>query len=438
MFLIMIHKNSITTAIQRSFILFLFLIALPPDSLGKSRGPGGGEETAPDGTGREEIRVTWQDILTLAQNHPRIGAGQQGAEAARAGIKAAGAVPNPSLEASAAYGVARDHSTAKWEWGLALSIPLDWMASRRANINAAQGEANSALGEASAIRREVISQLRIMFWTLVYEQERVVALGELYDQMTALETTVKRRVEKGEVRPVEAIRVSVEVETLKGELEVVQLELDAIGIQLATWLGTKGNGKLVAVGNLTQLPNPISAHLARAKVGEHPTIEAARGRVKSLAANVVAARRERAPAMDLEIFTDHELDRRAYGVGLAIDLPLWNWNKGGVKQSEHLLTAQRSLLEARRLELETLAIETQTKCRAAVLLASHYRDSILPRAESVAQVIERTYQLGEASLLEVIDARQTLIETRNRFLSSLAKAQMDCSRLDALVGEEYQ
>ncbi len=50
--------------------------------------------------------------------------------------------------------------------------------------------------------------------------------------------------------------------------------------------------------------------------------------------------------------------------------------------------------------------------------------------------MERTYQLGEASLLEVIDARRTLLDTRRQLLGALAQAQIDCSRLGALVGEE--
>jgi hypothetical protein len=47
-------------------------------------------------------------------------------------------------------------------------------------------------------------------------------------------------------------------------------------------------------------------------------------------------------------------------------------------------------------------------------------------------------KLGEASLLELIDSRRTLLDSRRLYLSALAQAQIDCSRLGALVGEDFE
>ncbi|MBW1873153.1 MAG: TolC family protein, partial [Deltaproteobacteria bacterium] len=171
---------------------------------------------------------------------------------------------------------------------------------------------------------------------------------------------------------------------------------------------------------------------------EHPAIAAAKARVQVLRAKVTIEQRARVPSFSIEAFTDHELDRRAYGVGLAIDLPIWNWNTGNIQQSQSSLAAGKLQLEAERLELEVATIEAQATCQAGVTLAARYKDRILPRAASAAQIIERTYKLGEASLLEVIDARRTLLETWHQFLAALVQTQIDCSRLAALVGEELQ
>ena len=81
-------------------------------------------------------------------------------------------------------------------------------------------------------------------------------------------------------------------------------------------------------------------------------------------------------------------------------------------------------------------VEAHSACQSGVALAVRYRDKILPSATSAAQTIERTYQLGEATLLEVLDARRTLLETRTQTLATLAQAQAECSRLTVLAGEE--
>ena len=415
------NLNLVPACVPWSVVMISILVAVPPDA-----------------TANPKIEITWQDVVKLVDDHPQIGAGRHETAAAHAAVDAARAAPNPSVEARAAYGKPTDNSASGIEWGLALSIPLGWIAQRNSRMDAAHAQVNVADAQTEALRRGVLLQLRVLFWTLVYSQERVAALGDLDGQMATLSATVRRRVEEGEVRPVEATRVEVEAEKISGELEVAELAMIASRAALATWLGSDDGERLVAVADLTQLPGPVTMELARKRAAKHPTLDAARARVNALEANVTVERRARVPSFAVEVFTDHGLDRRAYGAGLAIELPLWNWNTGNIQRSQRMLAAQKNKLESERIDLEIRAIEAQSQCQAGTMLATRYNKRILPRAESAARVIERTYQLGEATLLEVIDARRTLLETRGQFLSTLAQAQIDCSRLRAIAGEESQ
>ncbi|MFO8070890.1 MAG: TolC family protein [Polyangia bacterium] len=384
-----------------------------------------------------EIRITWTDVVELVDAHPTVAAGRKQVVAARAEVDAAGAIPNPSVEGATAYGQARDSSASRVEWGLSLSIPFDWLARRGARIDAAGAEARATEAESEALRRDVLLQLRLMFWNLAYEQDRVAALTALKQETAALATTVEKRVEKGESRPVEATRVSIEAEKIAGELAMARSVLKTRQAQLGLWLGVTGKKRIIAVADLTKLPRPLSAETARAKVrGAHPAIRAAEAKVRALSSNVSTERRARIPSFSLRAFTGHELDRTAYGVGLAVDFPLWNWNTGNIRKAEALLAVGRSRLDAQRLALESSLIEAQAACQSGVALAERYRDRIQPSARSAAQTMERTYQLGEATLLEVLDARRTLLETRTQTLATLAQAQAECSRLTVLAGEE--
>lgn len=384
-----------------------------------------------------EVRITWADVVKLVDANPMVAAGKKQVAAAQAGVDAAGAIPNPRIEGTTAYGQARDSSASTVEWGLSLSIPFNWIAQRGAKVDVAGAEARATEAESEALRRDVLLQLRLLFWNLVHEQDRVGALTALNRETAALADTVKRRVEKGESRPVEATRLGIEAEKIAGELAMAQSQLKTRQAQLGLWLGVRSGQQLTAVAELAKLPQPISAETARAKVrSSHPTIHAGRAKIQALSANVSLERRARIPTFSLQAFTDHELDRTAYGVGLAVDFPLWNWNTGNINKAEALLAAGRSRLAAERLSLEASVVEAQSACQSGVALAVRYRDKILPSATSAAQTIERTYQLGEATLLEVLDARRTLLETRTLTLATLAQAQAECSRLTVLAGEE--
>jgi len=383
------------------------------------------------------IRLRWSDIIKLVDKHPRMAAYQYKIKASRAAVDAAGAVPNPSLTATAAYGRAIDDSVSRIEWGLGLTIPLGWVVQRGAMMDAAGAKANVTDAEAKAQRRDLLLKLRVLFWNLVYEQERVATLEEQRKQVEALASTVRRRVEKGEVRPVEAERVDVEAEKIAGRLGVARAALVARCASLASWMGVRFRQRIVAMGNLTAFPHPIPADRARKRARmDNPAVLVAEAIVQANKSRVASVRRTRVPSFALEAFTDHELDRRAYGIGLSIDLPVWNWRTGIIRQAENTLVAERKQLEAERRRLETAAVEAQVKCKAGVALSTRYRDRILPKAIGAVRMIERTYQLGDATLLEVIDARRTLIGTKLQFLDTLIKARGDCSRLEALTGEE--
>ena len=383
------------------------------------------------------FKVTWPDIVRLVDQHPRLAAGKFQTDATRGAVKTAGAAPNPTLDGTVGHGLSRTGDASRMEWGLTLTMPLGWIAQRGSKIAAAEAEVDVATAESAALRGDVLLQLKTLFWRLAYEQARVASLAALEAQTVQLAQTVRRRVEKGESRPVEATRVEIELEKVATEFESGRAALSARQAALALWLGSSAGETIMAVANLAALPVVLDLDTARVKTRvTHPAVAVARARMHALAADVDIEKLARVPAFSLAGFTANELDRRAYGVGLAVTLPLWNWNSGGIAQAEAKLAAGRKQVETTFLDLETTVIETQAACQSSVLAATRLGRTMVPRSETVASVMERTYQLGEASLLEVIDSRRTLLDSKRLYLSALAQAQIDCTRLGVLVGEE--
>jgi len=383
------------------------------------------------------VNVTWSDLVQLVNEHPRLAAGRHRVEAARRGVDVAGAVPNPTLEGDVGRGFARAGNASRTEWGLALTMPLGWISQRRARMNAAQAEVDVAQAESAALRRDVLVQLRMLYWDLAYQQARVESLEALEAQTSTLVRTVEQRVEKGEARPVEATRVQIELQRVTGELEAARLALPARQAELALWLRIPRGKTLVAQADLDTLPAAIALDVALSRARAlHPARAVANARTRALQADVRAEKSVRVPAFSVTGFTAYELDRRGYGVGLTVDVPLWNWNSGRIAQAEARVAAAQKEAEATSLEVDASVIEAEAACRSSLSTTIRFRDNMVPRSEAAATTIEKTYQLGEASLLEVIDARRTLLDSRSLYLRALAQAQIDCSRLGALVGEE--
>lgn len=397
-------------------------------------GPGQPDSAAP---ASRVVKVTWPDIVRLVDRHPRLAAGRLQIDAARGGVDAAGAVPNPVLEVTAGQGRARIGTGSRFEWGLALDLPLGWVAQRSSKVAGAEADVDVAVAESKALRRDAMLQLRTLFWNLASEQARQASLEALEAQTSALAQTVNKRVEKGEIRSIDATRVEIELQKVTIELEGARTSVAARQNELALWIGVPSGTAVVAVADQSAMPAVIDLGEAFAKVRtSHPALAAMRARTQSLAAEVDTQKAARVPNTSLTAFTGYEYDRRTYGVGLAVDVPIWNWNSGRIARAEATLAASRKQAEATALELDQTVIGVQAACRASVTTATRLRDNVVPRSETAASTMERTYQLGEASLLEVIDARRTLLDSRRLYLSAVSQAQIDCSRLGALVGEE--
>ncbi len=387
----------------------------------------------------EPIVVTWADVVESVEGHPDVVASRHRIAAAQAAEDAAAAVPNPSLQATAAYGQARDTDASRVEWGVGLTFPLGWMGKRRAGQDAAKGERRVKEAAAASLRREILVEMFDLFWQLVHEQLRVSALREFDLETRKLAATVYLRVEKGDVRPVEGIRMEVEVEKIAGELSMAESSLLALSERLGLWLGLPSGRPVVAEADLSRLPTPPSLERAMVRTrGEHPLVEEARAVERSLMTDIGVERKARVPSMAVELFTDQELDRVAYGAGLDVELPLWNWRRGDVRRAEASASAGKMAVAARVMRVQDETISAHQACRAGVTLAARYESRVLPPAESAAKTIDRTYELGEASLIEVIDARRTLLEIRREHDEAVARAHSECHRLALMIGEEVR
>jgi cobalt-zinc-cadmium efflux system outer membrane protein len=370
--------------------------------------------------------VKWKDIVKLVDSHPSVKASRYAVDAADTARDAEKSVPNPSLDGEAAYARTKDGAESAVEWGLSLSMPLTWIAERKAKISGAEADIGVAEAEVASIRKEVLSSLQTLFWDLVSAQAETAAFEELEVETRALLDLVKKQVEKGDVRQAAAIRVEIEQEAAAAVLESKRAALALV-------LGVK-DATIVADADLNETPSVPTLDEALAKArNTHPVIAIAKAKMRSYEAAVGTQKAARIPSISIRGFAADEMDQRSFGGGATLDLPLWNWNSGRIAQAEAKLAQGKS-----EADLEFSAVEAHAACSASVKTAKRLGARMVPLAETAASTADKTYRLGEVSLLELIDARRTLLDARRFYLEALSKARMECNRLGALEGEDLQ
>lgn len=375
--------------------------------------------------------LRWADVVAAIDRDPRLSSARSRTQAAQSAIATAATPPNPELEAELGRGKAREGSASRSEWSLSVSVPLDWIAKRGPEIDAARAGAEELEAEARALRGEVLVELWRLHVAAGYAQSEVETLEATEQQVEALTLLVRRRVQVGEGRPVEVPRVELELERVRSEAAAARVTRDGALAQLGVWLG--GSVRRVELPSLPPLTNPT---VSPGEQSKHPRVRAALARASAARAEASAVRRSRIPAFSIGAFYASELDRTAVGGRVTVELPLWDWKTDRVRRAEAVADAEASQADAEGRALAAAFAEAVAWCGRARAAADRQKMNILPRAEESARTLERTFQLGEAGILDVIDSRRVLLEARRAHLSSARERDVECGALILLSGRE--
>ncbi len=378
--------------------------------------------------------LRWPDVAAAVDRHPLLLEAAARERGAAGAVSTAGAIPNPVFGVAAGVGRPRDGGAARGERGSSIELPLEFLATRGSRVAAARAAQEGAHQDARAVRAQVVRELRRTFVAAVHDQAVVEAGEELAGQAAQLAALVRRRAERGEGRPTEVPRVEIELERLRSSVEGARAAADARRRRLSTWLAAPVGR--VEADLAAPLPLPPLAELEERVLASSPVVQAARARLQAAAEEVSAERWERLPRLSLGAARVEELDRTASTVTATVTLPLWNWNQGRIRQAEAAEAGERARLDATSRELTAGLSDAWSGCAAGQASTRRFREEILPRAEGSVRTLGRAFELGETGLLDVIDARRVLVDTRREYLDLLLDMQNACGDLAALAGLE--
>ena len=380
--------------------------------------------------------LRWHEVVSGLDSNPRFQEASRRASAASAGIDAMGQVPNPKLEVTAGEGWTADGTVRKTEWAVGLAVPLEWLGTRGPQVDAARAAAGEAGEEAALVRQEVLLRLRRLFVLVAHDERLAESLAASSRQADDLARLVRLRVERGEARPPELPRVEVEAERSRLALAQAQSRAMVHRDQLSIWVG-RPVGRVAL--DMAQAPEPPPlADLRERAASDQPRVRAARDRVAAAAAEVRVERNQRIPAVSLTGYALGEVDRNAVGGGLGIEFPVWNWNSGRIAQAEAIQSAEEARLLVATYEARAALVESWAVCTQGRLASRRLREEVVPRAETAASKMERSYQLGESPLFETLDSRRALLEVRRELLAAELEQQLECSALTILTGGDLR
>ena len=388
---------------------------------------------------QQERKLSWSDIESAIERHPALKLIEGETAAAEAEIGISRQYPNPELGASIGQGRSLDGSETALIWGIELEIPIDAPGAYLNETEAAQAGYQAAKYDASARRLEILRQLKGLFFRIVIGQELLRVQNESLDQVDRLVQVARLRVDQGEARPMEVARLEIEQEKLQADAFAAGKQLAAFRANLNLWLGGKLPDDFEVESDWRTLPDipDLSVVVENARK-RHPSLLAAARRIVASEAQTRAERHRLFPEIKLGGFYDRELDAHNYGGMLTIELPLWNWNRGGIAKARADESATRHRRELAEHELISAIQQAQAAASQAIERARRYAESILPKARHTGEALDAMYRVGETNIIDVLDTRRNLIETETDMLAAFNEGWLAYLDLITLMGGDHE
>ncbi len=338
----------------------------------------------------------------LAQAHTARGAvaaASARVDAARAALRVAGTVPNPTVSYS--------HSESAPRYHLLVDQSLEWLLRRGRDREAARFGIGSAEADSSLTVADQDREVRVAYYTA-----RAAIIAEsLSLAQTALSDSVVRisnvRLRAGDISLLEAEQARADAARARQTLSSVRESARVAASDLGRAVGRDPAAPPLPVDRLdADLDNLAVQPVSLERI---PTVRAAVADSGSADALARSAGIAGVPLPTLQGGAEWEdpaePNAGALAVfGVSIPVPLWNHGSGSAAEAKARAIEAAARVREARLTAAQRVEATRIHLVESGIRARFARDSLLPAAQALRQRALHAYQAGETGILPVLDA----------------------------------
>jgi len=376
--------------------------------------------------------LTEEEAVSVALwNNPIFQADLADLGVARADLVQAGLLRNPVLTLLLPWGPKQLEATAKW--------PVDALWQRPRRLAAARVALEAVADRLVAHGLDLIAETKVAFVDLLTALQRSELVAETVAVAQRIRDIARARFKAGDISELEASVAEVDSDRVEQDARRATLDVTLARGALHQLLGL---GTHVPASALAPAETPDAATtpcgdlatLQRDAFAWRPDLRAAELDIEA------AARRlgwERSRVVSLIGILDanaHGPEGFELGPGVEADLGLFDRNQAGVSRAGAELDRARARYGVVQQRILRELHDAYAQLQQSQQEMAAWRDQIRPRLERQTDQMQRAYEAGDVSYLNVLDASQRLNEGRRRETDARAVMRRAIIRLEQRVG----
>ncbi len=376
--------------------------------------------------------VTLVEYLALVRHQsPALRAEALRVDAARADVRSASALPNPTLS----YG----HRRGEREAGLEQPLPI--FGQRGARIDGARLGVATTAAQVDAAAADVLYEAARDFIALLVAQERQTLWAAAQSDLAQAAVVVDGQVQAGARSRYDRARIELQQAQMAMELAKARAMVDDAAAKLAS-AAALPQWRARAVGSLqTALPGGGAtwgdgAALWAQAQQRLPAVRAALAAEAQAEQRIALERREALPTPAVGLSrVRHDADGRYSALSVSVEIPLFDRRQGAIERAQ----AERAQAQWQR---EAVVVAAQAELQRALeqwrqrqRLAQTYEQEGLAQLGPLRTMAQDAYLLGQSTILELIDAISAVAERKMEYLELVHEVLLAEWDVRAAAGE---
>jgi cobalt-zinc-cadmium efflux system outer membrane protein len=312
-----------------------------------------------------------------------------------------------------------------------LQQPLELNGARQARARIARAEYALVRAQAELELNDLLADALAAYHEYAYRAQIAAVAQEALQLAEQTREKIRLQVEVGALAGIDLIQADIERERVRQHAALRQAEAAAALERLRAALGGVSPDE-VATADTRATPTPsLSPDTPLAVRIEQARLQAAQAQAQQI-------RVEGIPDLGVQVRIERFRDARTRpAFGLSVSLPFLDYGarQQQLRAQQQRAEAQQQRLLAARVRYEGERAAAQQRYEQARARAEAYQQRIMPQAEQLVQATQTGLEVGQLSILQLLEAQRTACQLREETLMAAMELKLAEIELRRLRGE---
>ncbi len=290
--------------------------------------------------------------------------------------------------------------------------------------------------------RQLTFTVKDAYYRVQLAQRRLALAEENRDRFSRILEVNTIRFKKGYIAEVDLIRIRLQVVDFQSQIIQAIQDGNQARADLRVLLGLSPSVELLLTTELDyHLIEPDIIALRKLALETRPDIRMKRLTQSQRMADLRLAKAYRIP--DVTAGAGYAVqgpqgpdNQQQVGISLGVPLPLFNRNQGGIAQAEVSIQMAETDLQKAIVQVENDVEIAYRNLLESRRLVETYRGGVLEDARLTLTIVEKAYERGGATIIDLLDAARTSRTIQQNYIETLFNYQRNLFLLENAVGRE--